>query len=294
MIRHALALSLVPGLLLGQNFDTVTVRAQHLRGGVYMLTGSGGNIGLSIGDDAAFLVDDQYAPLTAKIIAAVAGVTSKPIKFLVNTHWHGDHTGGNENLGKTGALLVAHDNVRKRMSVEQFNAVFNRSTPASPPSALPVVTFSDSVTFNINGDALVAFHIPPAHTDGDVIIHFTKADVIHMGDTFFATGYPYIDVASGGNVEGVIGAADRVLAMCGAQTIVIPGHGPAADCPRLRTYRNMVATVRDRVQAEMRKGRTKEQIVAAKLTADLDPTWGKGFINGDVIVDLVYRSLGGK
>ena len=291
MIRHALALSLVPGLLLGQNFDTVTVRAQHLRGGVYMLTGSGGNIGLSIGDDAAFLVDDQYAPLTAKIIAAVAGVTSKPIKFLVNTHWHGDHTGGNENLGKTGALLVAHDNVRKRMSVEQFNAVFNRSTPASPPSALPVVTFSDSVTFNINGDALVAFHIPPAHTDGDVIIHFTKADVIHMGDTFFATGYPYIDVSSGGNVEGVIGAADRVLAMCGAQTIVIPGHGPAADCPRLRTYRNMVATVRDRVQAEMRKGRTKEQIVAAKPTAEFDAKVGNAATSADRFVQQVFAEL---
>lgn len=294
MIRHALALSLLPGLLLGQNFDTITVRAQHLRGGVYMLTGAGGNIGLSIGDDAAFLVDDQYAPLTTKIIAAVAGVTSKPIKFVVNTHWHGDHSGGNENLGKTGALLVAHDNVRKRMSVAQFNAVFNRTTPASAPGALPVVTFTDSVTFHINGDDLVAFHIPPAHTDGDVVIHFTKADVIHMGDTYFASGYPYVDVSSGGNVSGIIGVADRVLAMCGAQTIVIPGHGPAADCPKLRTYRNMVATVRDRVQAEMRKGRTKDQIVAAKLTADLDPTWGKGFINGDTIVDLVYRSLGGK
>lgn len=294
MIRRALVLSLVPGLLLAQSFDTVTVRAQHLRGGVYMLTGAGGNIGLSVGDDAAFLVDDQYAPLTAKIIAAVAGVTQKPIKFLVNTHWHGDHSGGNENFGKTGALIIAHNNVRKRMSVEQFNSVFNRTTPASPAGALPVVTFSDSVTFHINADDLVAFHVPPAHTDGDVIIHFTKADVVHMGDTYFASGYPYIDVSSGGNVNGVIGVADRVLAMCGTQTIVIPGHGPASDCPRLRTYRNMVVTVRDRVQAEIRKGRTKEQILAAKLTADLDSTWGKGFINGDGIVDLVYRSLGGK
>src|SRR5687767_2953108 len=232
-IRAAILLVLLPAALSAQNFDSVQVRAQQLRGGVYMLTGSGGNIGLSVGDDGAFLVDDQYAPLSTKIIAAVAGVTSKPIKFVVNTHWHGDHTGGNENLGRTGALLVAHDNVRKRMSVEQFNAVFNRTTPASPPSALPVVTFSDSVSFHVNGDDLVAFHIPPAHTDGDVIIHFTKADVIHMGDTFFATGYPYIDVSSGGNVQGVIGAADRVLAMCGPQTIVIPGHGAAADCAKL-------------------------------------------------------------
>jgi cyclase len=294
MMRRLLLLCVVPSALCGQSFDTITVRAQALRGGVYMLTGAGGNIGLSVGDDAAFIVDDQYAPLTQKIIAAVAGVTSKPIKFVVNTHWHGDHTGGNENLGKTGALLVAHDNVRKRMSVEQFNEVFNRRTPPSPAGALPVVTFTDSVTFHINGDALVAFHIPPAHTDGDVIIHFTRADVIHMGDTFFATGYPYIDVSSGGNVNGIIGVADRVLAMCGAQTIVIPGHGPVADCAKLRAYRTMVATVRDRVQAEIRRGRTKEQIVAAKVTADLDPTWGRGFINGDAIVDLVYRSLAAK
>jgi cyclase len=295
MIRRALLLVLLPGALAAQqSFDTVQVRAQHLRAGVYMLTGSGGNIGLSIGDDAAFLVDDQYAPLTQKIIAAVAAVTQKPIKFVVNTHWHGDHSGGNENLGKAGALLVAHDNVRKRMSVEQFNAVFNRTTPASPAGALPVVTFSDSVTFHINGDDLVAFHIPPAHTDGDVVIHFTKADVVHMGDTYFASGYPYIDVSTGGHVNGIIGSADRVLAMCGPQTIVIPGHGAVSDCPKLRIWRNMVATVRDRVQAEIRKGRTKEQIVAAKLTADLDPTWGKGFITGDAIVDLVYRSLGGR
>jgi cyclase len=296
MIRRALSIMLIPGLLSAQpNWDTITVKATPLRGGVYMLTGSGGNIGLSVGSDAAFLVDDQYAPLTQKVIAAVASVTAQPIKFVVNTHWHGDHTGGNENLGKTGALLVAHDNVRKRMSVEQFNAVFNRSTPPSPAGSLPVVTFNDSVTFHINGDDLVAFHIPPAHTDGDVIIHFTKADVVHMGDTFFATGYPFVDVSSGGNVNGVIGVADRVLAMCRPQTIVIPGHGPVSNCDGLRTYRNMLVAVRDRVRAEMQKpGRTLDQLKAAGLSAEFDEKWGKGFINPPTFVELVYRSLGGK
>jgi cyclase len=295
MLRHALLISLLPGALLAQQqFDTITVRAQELRSGVYMLTGAGGNIGLSVGADAAFLVDDQYAPLSQKILAAVRSITPLPIRFVVNTHWHGDHTGGNENIGKTGALIVAHENVRKRMSVEQFNEVFNRRTPPSPAAALPVVTFTDSVSFHINGDDLVAFHIPPAHTDGDAIIHFTKADVIHMGDTYFASGYPYIDVSSGGNVSGIIGVADRVLGMCGARTIIIPGHGPASNCNDLRTYRNVVATIRDRVQAEMRRGRTKEQIMTAKLTADFDEKWGKGFITGDGVVDLIYRSLGGK
>jgi cyclase len=294
MIRRALAFCFIPAVLLAQNFDTVTVRAQHLRGGIYMLTGSGGNIGLSIGDDAAFLVDDQFAPLTPKIIAAVAGVTSKPIRFVVNTHWHFDHTGGNENFGKAGALLIAHDNVRTRMSTDQFMAQMNRRIPASPPAALPVVTFSDSVTFHINGDDLVAFHVPPAHTDGDVLVHFTKADVIHMGDTFMTISYPFIDLSSGGSVNGVIGAADRALAVCSAQTIIIPGHGPVTNCDGLRTWRNVITTVRDRVRAGMQKGSTLDQLKAAELTKEFDERWGKGFIQPAAFVESVYRSLGGK
>jgi cyclase len=212
----------------------------------------------------------------------------------VNTHWHGDHTGGNENIGKAGALIVAHENVRKRMSVEQFNATFNRRTPASPAGALPVVSFTDSVTFHVNGDDLVAYHIPPAHTDGDAVIHFTKADVVHMGDAFFNGAYPYVDVSSGGNVNGVIGAADRVLASCTATTIIIPGHGVVADCAALKRYRDVVATVRDRVQAEMGKGRSLAQLKAAGLSAEFDASWGRGFIKPDVFVELIYRSLGGK
>jgi glyoxylase-like metal-dependent hydrolase (beta-lactamase superfamily II) len=294
MTRSVLLLAAVPSLLLAQqNFDTITVRAQALRGGVHMLTGAGGNIGVSTGSDGTFLIDDQYAPLTPKIIAAVASLTSQPIKFVVNTHWHGDHTGGNENIGKAGALLVAHDNVRKRMSTEQFNAIFNRRTPPSPAGALPVVTFTDTVTFHLNGDDIVVFHVAPAHTDGDALVHFTKADIIHMGDTYFATGYPFVDVSSGGNVNGVIGAADRALALCGPQTIIIPGHGPVSNCGALREYRNMLVTARDRVQAEMRRGRTLEQLKAANVTAEFDAKWGGGFIRPAVFVELVYRSLGG-
>ena len=294
MIRRALLLVMLPAALAAQqNWDTITVKAQPLRGGVYLITGSGGNIGLSTGSDAAFLVDDQYAPLTPKLLAAVAGVTSQPIRFVLNTHWHGDHTGGNENIGKTGALLVAHDNVRKRMSTEQFMAA-NRRVPPSPPGALPVVTFTDSVTFHINGDALVAFHVPAAHTDGDVIVYFTKADIIHMGDGMMTISYPYVDLSSGGNVAGFVTAADRALTICGPQTIVIPGHGGVTDCAGLREWRDMIVTVRDRVRAEMQKGRTLEQIQAAALTASFDARWGKGFIQPPRFVESVYRSLGGK
>ncbi|MGH7638773.1 MAG: MBL fold metallo-hydrolase [Gemmatimonadaceae bacterium] len=294
MIRHFLLLALVPTTLTAQTrWDSVTVQAQLLRGGVYMLTGAGGNIGLSTGADAAFLVDDQFAPLTQKIMAAVKSVTDQPVKFVINTHWHGDHTGGNENFGKAGVLLVAHDNVRKRMSVEQFVGT-TRRTPASPAAALPVVTFNDSVTFHINGDSLIAVHVPPAHTDGDVLIYFSKADVIHMGDTYFASGYPFVDVMSGGNVNGVIGAADRALAICTPNTIVIPGHGPTQTCDNLRTWRNMIATVRDRVQAEMQKGRTLDELRAAGLSAEFDAQWGRGFIQPPAFVEAIYRSLGGR
>jgi cyclase len=292
MIRRAVLLTLVPALVAAQpNFDTVTVKATPLRGGVFVITGWGGNIGLSTGNDAAFLVDDQYAPLTPKVLAAVKNVTSQPVRFVVNTHWHFDHTGGNENLGKAGALLVAHENVRRRMSTDQFIEFLKLDVKASPAGALPVVTFTDSITFHINGDDVVAFHVPPAHTDGDAIVYFTKADVVHMGDTFFLNTYPFIDTSTGGNVNGIIAAADRVLAMCTPQTIVIPGHGPAAACADVRTYRNVVATVRDRVRAEMQKGRTLDQIKAAGVSKDYDATWGKGFVPPDRFIELVHRSL---
>jgi len=294
MIRRTALLLIVPALLAAQNYDTIQIKTQPLRNGVSMLTGAGGNIGLSVGPDGAFVIDDQYEQLSAKILAAIAAVTPLPVKFVVNTHWHGDHVGGNENMGKAGALLVAHDNVRKRMSVDQFMAAFNRKVPASPAAALPVVTFTDSVTFHINGDDLVAFHVPPAHTDGDVIVHFVKADVIHMGDTFMTISYPLIDLSSGGTVDGFITAADRALSVCGPQTMVIPGHGTVTDCAGLRTWRNMIFTVRERVRAEMKKGATLDQMKAGGLTKDFDATWGKGFIQPPVFVEMIYRSLGGK
>jgi glyoxylase-like metal-dependent hydrolase (beta-lactamase superfamily II) len=285
-------LALLPAALGAQvNFDTVQVRSQQLRGGVYVLFGAGGNIGLSVGDDAAFIVDDQFAPLTPKIVAAIAAITNKPIRFVVNTHWHGDHSGGNESFARAGSIVVAHNNVRKRMSAEQFNDLYDFRTPASPPGALPVVSFSDSITFHINGDDVVAFHVPPAHTDGDAIIYFSKADIVHMGDTFFYNTYPFIDTSTGGHVNGIIAAADRVLAMCTPRTIVVPGHGPVATCGDLRTYRNVVATIRDRVRAEMQRGRTLDQIKAAGVSKDFDAAWGKGFVPPDRFIDLVHRSL---
>ena len=272
-------------------FDTVQVRAQPVAGGVHMLVGRGGNIGVSAGPDGVFLVDDQYAPLTEKIRAAVATISREPIRFVLNTHWHGDHTGGNENLGESGTLVVAHENVRVRMSSEQFIERLGQRVPASPAAALPVVTFNDAVTFHLNGDEIHAFHVPPAHTDGDAVVHFRRANVVHMGDTYFNGIYPFIDLSSGGDVDGIVETADRALALGDAATRIVPGHGPLSGPGELRAYRDMVAAVRDRVRALKAEGRTLEEVKAARPPAAFDAEWGDGFIAADYFVETVYRTV---
>lgn len=273
------------------NFDSVVVRTQPAGRGVHMLTGSGGNIALAVGEDFAFLVDDQFAPLTAKILAAVRGVTDKPVRFLVNTHWHGDHAGGNENMAKAGVILVAHDNVRTRMSTEQFTELFNRRSPPSPRGALPVVTFVESVTFHLGGETVHVVHVPPAHTDGDAIVHFVQANTIHMGDNYFKDVYPFVDLSSGGSFEGVIRAADIALGYANDSTRIIPGHGPLANRADLKKYRDVMVQVRDRVAALIRQGKTREQVIAARPTAEWDATWGAGFMKPDVFLGIVYQSM---
>ena len=277
--------------LAAQNFDTVQVRTIKAGDGVYMLQGLGGNIGVSSGPDGVILVDDQYAPLTEKIRAALASVNPGPIRFILNTHWHFDHTGGNENFGKGGVVIVAHENVRRRMSAEQFMTSFPQVVPASPTGALPVVTFTDAVTFYFNGDSIAAIHVPPAHTDGDVIVWFKHANVIHMGDAFFNGRYPLVDLASGGSSEGFVAAADRVLALSDANTKIIPGHGPLGDRVALQAFRTMMTTVRDRIKQEIAAGRTLDQVKAAKPTADFDAVWGNGRITPTLFVEILYQDL---
>ncbi|PON16784.1 MBL fold metallo-hydrolase [Candidatus Entotheonella serta] len=274
-----------------RDFSKVEIGTAKLADGVYMLMGAGGNIGVSAGTDGVLLIDDQFAPLSDKIKAAVAKLESGPIRFVLNTHWHGDHTGGNENMGAVGAVIMAHDNVRKRMSMEQFIEAFGRKVPPSPPGALPVVTYPASVTFHLNGEEIRAFHVGPAHTDGDSVVHFRKANVIHTGDMVFYRLFPFIDISSGGSVDGVIAAVDQIIEMSDDQTQIIPGHGPLTDRAGLQAYRDMLSTISERIKKGIADGKPLDTIAAEKPTAEFDEFWGKGFLKPDVFVKILYQLL---
>ena len=291
MIALGLLLALPARAQNPPDMSQVTVKVIPVASGIYMLEGLGGNIGLSVGKDDAFLIDDQYAPLSAKIKAAVATVTPKPVRFVVNTHWHFDHVGGNEALAGSGAIIFAHENTRRRMSSDQFIAALNRKVPASPTAALPVITFSDTITFYTNDDTVRTFHVANAHTDGDAIIIFQKANVVHMGDTFFNGRYPLIDLSSGGSLVGMIAAANKGLAMSNADTHFIPGHGPLATRADLVRYRDMLVATRDRVGKLIAEHKTLKEIIDAKPLADFDAQWGNGNIKADQFLSIVYQSL---
>jgi glyoxylase-like metal-dependent hydrolase (beta-lactamase superfamily II) len=283
--------AMVAPALAQDDFSNVEIKTTKVADGLYMLEGAGGNLGVSVGDDGVFLIDDQYAPLTERIVAAVRQIDDGPIRFVLNTHWHSDHTGGNENLGKAGALIVAHDNVRQRMSVEQFFTVWDRKVPPSPDGALPVVTFSESVTFHVNGDEIHAFHVDPAHTDGDSMVHFRNANVLHMGDILFNGGYPFIDVDAGGSIRGMIAACDRALELTDADTRIIAGHGPMAVRRDLEAYRAMLQGVVDAVAPLVAQGKSLDEIKRADPLAALDETWGSGFVSPDLMLSIVVRDL---
>jgi glyoxylase-like metal-dependent hydrolase (beta-lactamase superfamily II) len=273
-----------------QDFEKVEIKVERLAPGVAVLFGAGGNIGLSYGEDGNVIVDDQFAPLTDKIAAAIATLDADPVRFVINTHWHGDHTGGNENFGKRGAVILAHDNVRIRMSTDQFMSAIDQRAAASPKGALPVVTFADGVTLHLNGDTLNLVHVANAHTDGDSLVHWQTANVLHMGDTFFhQTSFPFIDRDSGGSIDGLIAAVDRGLALSNDATRIIPGHGKVASRKDLSAYRAMLADIRAKVAAGIAANRTLDQIKAAAPTAPYGMP--DGFIKPDQFVEFVYKSL---
>ncbi len=271
--------------------DEVKIEVVPVAERIVMLSGRGGNIGVSFGDDGVILIDDQYAPLTPKIRAALAMLSDEPVRFVLNTHWHGDHTGGNENLGKQGALIVAAAGVRRRMAAGGFMEAFKREVPPAPGVALPVITFDGQVTFHVNGYDIEAINLPPAHTDGDSVVIFKGANAVHMGDLYFNGLYPVIDYGSGGHIDGMIAAIDHVLPLLDDQSAVIPGHGPLSNKAELKVYREMLATLAPRFKKAIKQGKTVEQVKALKLTAEFDAKWGKGYFTPDEWSGIVYEGL---
>jgi len=269
----------------------VTLKRTELGSGLYMLEGQGGNIGVSAGEDGVILIDDQFAPLTPKIEASIREVSDAPIRFVLNTHWHYDHTGGNENLGKGGAVIVAHHNVRTRMAAGGLMEAFGREMTPALGAALPVVTFGEDLQLHLNGLQLEAHHVPSAHTDGDAFIHWPQANVLHAGDLYFNGAYPVIDWGSGGHIDGMIAAADRLLALVDDETKIIPGHGPLSNKAELAKYRDMLAVVASRVNTLVREGKSLEDVRAAQPTAEFDAAWGGGFMKPEPWLQQVYEGV---
>ncbi|SEP74097.1 Glyoxylase, beta-lactamase superfamily II [Hyunsoonleella jejuensis] len=262
-------------------FDKVTIETIKLTDNTYMLVGAGGNIGVSIGEDGILIIDNQFAPLTDKIVAALKILSDKPVKIVMNTHHHGDHTGGNENFGNLGATIMAHDNVKKRLKEK------------SPAIALPVITFNDKLTVQMNGEAVMVIHVDNAHTDGDALLYFTESNVLHTGDTYFNGRYPYMDLKSGGSVDGYINAVKTGLMLIDENTKIIPGHGELSNKTEYETFLKMLETLKANVMAEIKKGKTEDEVASnteiTKTYDDLD--YGCCYIKSEKIRRTIYRSL---
>jgi len=274
-------LFLSSSLIFSQNSE-VTIETTKLSDNVYMLVGQGGNIGVSVGDDGVFIVDDQFEQLTPKILEAIRTLSDKPLQFLVNTHYHGDHTGGNENMAKQGIKIIAHENVRKRLVDGE-----------KPKDALPIITFNDRVNVHMNGEDVNVHHVEHAHTDGDAMLFFSKSNVLHTGDTYFHKRYPYIDVKSGGSIDGYIKAIKKGLTLINDDTKIIPGHGPVSNKEEYQSFLTMLETLRKNVQAEIENGKTEDEVAAnaasTKEYDDLGYAWN--FINSERIRRTIYQSL---
>lgn len=274
-------LFLSSSLIFSQNSE-VTIETTKLSDNVYMLVGQGGNIGVSVGDDGVFIIDDQFEQLTPKILEAIRTLSDKPLQFLVNTHYHGDHTGGNENMAKQGIKIIAHENVRKRLVDGE-----------KPKDALPIITFNDRVNVHMNGEDVNVHHVEHAHTDGDAMLFFSKSNVLHTGDTYFHKRYPYIDVKSGGSIDGYIKAVKKGLTLINDNTKIIPGHGPVSNKEEYQSFLTMLETLRKNVQAEIENGKTEDEVAAnAGITKEYDDLgYAWNFINSERIRRTIYQSL---
>ncbi|HEY5609899.1 MAG TPA: MBL fold metallo-hydrolase [Thermoanaerobaculia bacterium] len=290
MRTYALALALLLTAATGaaqRDFSKVEIKVTKVAGTVYMLEGAGGNIGVSVGEDGVLLVDDQYAPLVPKITAALKTITDKPVKFVLNTHWHGDHTGGNEALGQS-VPIIAHTNVRKRLAAGAD--LPGRKVEPAPKGALPVITFDDRLVVHINGEDIRAIHFPNGHTDGDSVIYFTGSNAVHMGDDFFAGSFPYVDIDSGGSVRGLIANIEKIVKDLPADVKIIPGHGTLSNVDGLKEYLTMLQGTLAAVEAGMQAGKSVDQLKQENVLASWEK-FGGGFVKADRFIDTLHREL---
>jgi len=287
LIALAFSLSLISTITIGQDMANVQISTQKINDKIYMLQGEGGNIGVLVGSDGTLIVDDQFAPLTEKIKTAIAAINDHPTQFVLNTHWHYDHTDGNENFGKAGAVIVSHENSRTRMATDQVLEMFGRDQPAYSIEGLPKITFKDSMTFHYNGETVNVFHLGPAHTDGDAIVHFVESNIFHTGDVFVRYGLPYIDQPNGGNIYGMISTADTLATLANDETKIIPGHGAISTKKDLLAYRDMLQAITDTIKADMDKGLSLQQIIDKKPIEQ----YAGGFVQPAAFVKIVYDSI---
>jgi glyoxylase-like metal-dependent hydrolase (beta-lactamase superfamily II) len=270
----------------------VEFRAQPVRPGLSVLLGGGGNVAVWTGEDGTVLVDDSLDRFAASLLEAVAEISPAPVRFVINTHWHPDHTGANESVARSGGVILAHDNVRTRMSATQFIEALQSESPAAPAAALPVVTFADAVSLHLNGDRLDAVHVLDAHTDGDVILWWRNANVVHMGDVWSNGRFPFIDLSSGGSLAGLVAAVELVLDRADGQTVIIPGHGPVGTHAELAAWRDMLVTVGREVRELVEQGKTEDEVLAARVTAPYDSIYGQSeFMPPEKFVRILFQDL---
>lgn len=292
MKNHLATILLMPSMLFAQtDWSSVSIQTQKVTDNISFLIGRGGNIGVIYGKEGVMIIDDQYAPLSEKIKVAISSLSAGELKFIINTHYHGDHTGGNENLSKDGAIIVAHENVKERLSTTFYSTMFDREVEAKSEAYWPKLTFKDNLSFDFNGEEIDVIYTPAAHTDGDAIIHFKSSNAIHAGDAFVRYGYPFIDTSAGGSIQGFIDAQDLILSLANAETKIIPGHGGLSTIEDVKELKAMLVETKELVAKLKEEGKSLDDVLTANPLQPYHERWSGSFIDTQLFTRAIYQSL---